>query len=383
MLPGTPLPIQPELQPAFEFQKRATSRALWLTLGLGGFSMLAAAIPSIIASSHATRRAERALTALADAHSMSFVRLASVSVRASPEQLAAVTGVAADSSHRMRVPLTESKFTAVTFSWDVDHLAHVDRFYFESNQGHRDDESVRMRLLGVLGRRLDKDSSFNWEGASLSMGSKDGSINAGAQVPDSHDPHASWDRQVDALWDVARAAIGLPVRVDDAAVRDWLGRGYPMAQLAAFDSQTDIEHSGPAMIHSFPGSTSTRSSGLTYTVAIDHPWFGEARLEWPDAKGARLQRGYLEHAPGQTKFSSQGDVESCVGHVFGKPERKDTPDYLTGRYSTRWKPKEGGSFTVSDSSVMISFEPDPWTKAMPDSVWKKLVNAFEACGPKR
>jgi hypothetical protein len=370
-----------------ELQKNAANKALYVSLALGGFVTLATVIPALIASSAATQRAMNAVataTQQAEAHSIPVANLASLSVQGSPVRLAATTGVVADADHLMRVPLLGSRFASVTFQWDKDHLTHVDRFSFDSSDARRDDESIRTRLRDVLGRRWNKDAAFNWQGAYLSFDPKSGSLTASVSVPDTSDPHANWEKQVDALWDVARLAIGLPVRVDDSAVRDWLGRGYPLTQLATFDSQTDIDRSAAAMTRAFPGSTSSMSGGLDYRLALDHPWFGDAELRWPDAKAAHIERVFLNPPPEHSsKFSNQGDIDACMNRIYGKPAERPDPDHLTGDYSTEWHPTEGGRVRVFGHAISVWLSRDPWTKPMSDTGWKKLMNALDACGRRR
>ncbi len=117
-----------------------------------------------------------------------------------------------------------------------------------------------------------------------------------------------------------RMPVSHPVSAADVGQRDWLGRGYTLQAIEAVDPSIDVDHAKAAIARQFPAASSEVRIGLTFTMVIDHPWYGDANLTWGNAKGGTLQemRLGLSRPDGGT---SQAEVEACVRAALGKPGR--------------------------------------------------------------
>jgi hypothetical protein len=377
-MPPPPAPYAPSVPRA----QRATS-AVPLVAGVMALALVAASAMVFRMSSGPSASSSGggfSLPGTGTGGGMNESQLATITLAATPEKIAAITGVAADSSFRMRVPLSNSRFDAVTFVWNNEHTSHVSEFYFNLTGAKPEDEAIRQRMHTLLGRRYLKGESFQWQDSHVYFSPSGGVLSVGVQIEWAHQQNANWEHQIDALWDVARAAIGLSVKPDDSALRDWLGRGYTFASLAKLDPQTDIDASHDALAKLFPGVVTKTMIGLDHTIAIDHPWFGEASFTWKNKKGAKLATVMIRPPPGTNDFANQADIDACVANAFGKPSRRGEPDHLRGDYDTIWEPAGGGEIRVYKHMVKLELSEYPFTRPMPTATWQKAMSTLDACG---
>jgi len=309
-------------------------------------------------------------------------QLAPVTLRESPEQLAKITRATMDAQRLMRVPLSGSRFDAVTFEWDAAHLAHVKRFYFNLSGSSPQDEPIRKRLRELLGRRFDGERLL-WEGCGLYFPRTGGVLNADVDLTrpiTGENPY--WKEQAETLWAVVKsAALGLPGAVDPQAVRDWLGGGYPFGALASLDTGADVDRSEAAVKALFRGAVKGLHIDLTYKVALDHPWFGHAELSWPNKKASQLEEVELRPPPGDQKFQNQPDMVTCTTAALGKPDRESEGDHLRGGGKDyTWRPKDGGEVRIYEHMVMIRVRGNPFAPPMPKDRFQKIVQSLDECG---
>jgi hypothetical protein len=322
--------------------------------------------------------------------------LATVSLHATPEAMAAIFGAVVDKDLCMRVPLKGTGFDAVSFSWDNRDLSHVKSFGFTSKRPIANDAEARKALQGLLGWRLEKSTSFSWADANLDYEPTNLSAEADPKTsnpgkgPD--DPH--WMDRLDALWDVARTAVlGLNVPVSDVERRDWLAGGYPLSSLEALDLDIDVDGSTAMMRRAFPGVSSDAEEGLRFDVPIDHPWFSEATLVWPNVKGGLLTTVRVGGPPGMPSLPNQADIETCLEGAYGKGSTVDE-DHLKGTHMSIYNLPEG-DVRVDQYSVDIivdSFGAQHFTRQqrkdmrlappMAKSAWIKVIARLDACGQK-
>lgn len=322
--------------------------------------------------------------------------LATVSLHATPEAMAATVGAVVDKDLCLRVPLKGTGFDAVSFSWDNRDLSHVKSFGFTAKRPIANDAEARKALQGLLGRRFEKSTRFSWAEANLDYEPTDLSADADPKTsnpgkgPD--DPH--WMDRLDALWDVARTAVlGLNVPLSDVERRDWLAGGYPLSSLEALDLDMDVDGSTAMMRKAFPGVSSDAEEGLRFDVPIDHPWFSEATLVWPNLKGGLLTTVRVGGPPGMPSLPNQADIEACLEGAYGKGKTVDE-DHLKGTHVSIYKLPEG-DVRVDEHSVDIvvdTFGSLHFTRQqrkemrlappMPKSAWIRVIATLDACGQK-
>lgn len=311
-------------------------------------------------------------------------QLATLSMKQTPESMAKVTGVQPERSTtgeiEMRVPLSGGAWDSINISWDAADPTHAKQAYVYTSAVPADDAAIRQRLAKLLGRRLDKNGSYYFHDTWVSYSGTSAYCEARRELGSEKFEH--WKDAMDAAWDALRSTVlGLPVTVSDVEQRDWLGRGYTLQAIAAVDPSIDVDHAQSAMAPLFPGAASEVMIGLRFTLAVDHPWYGEAELTWANAKGGTLQEMMLRPPPqNDNKFTSQADVEACVQAALGKPSHVYEGDHLKGDHSTEWHPAEGGSVRVYEHMVDITLESPFSSKKMSRAGWTHVVNALDACG---
>jgi hypothetical protein len=320
-------------------------------------------------------------------------KLANVSLRATPEAMQKITGVKADDSLSMRVPLSGCPYDAVTFDWDKAETTHAKSFVFYTGTPPKNQSAIVHNLQQVLGRRLEKGENFNWGGVYMNVSPT--VLNGGTSITFAiktplDDKH--WAERVDALWDVARsAALGLKVTVTEADRRDWLGGGYPLTALASLDMTTDVDGAPAMMDKAFPGTPSRIIAGLEYEVPIDHPWFSKASFDWPNEKGGRVGTVRIGAPPGAQYLPNQADVEKCIAATFG-PGKVASEDHLAHTHATEFKLEDGSlrvdqySVDVEVLSMMAQHLPkSEWKEMhvappMEHADWEKVMRTLDACG---
>lgn len=319
---------------------------------------------------------------VSQAGGLPVAQLAAVTMRESPEQLARITRVNADQSRNMRVPLSGSRFNAVTFEWDADQPTHVKRFFLNLSGADPRDAEIRKRLGEILGRRF-QGESFQWEGCGIYFAPSGGVLSVSVDRSRSiNGENPIWQQQVETLWAVVKAAaLGLPGAPDPQVVRDYLGTGYPLRAAASLDPDTTVEASDAAVKALFRGAVRQLHIDLSYTVALDHPWFGQAELSWANKKASQLKEIELRPPPGQQKFANQPDLVACMTALLGKPTRVSEGDYLRGDGKDfTFRPKGGGEVRIYEHMVAIWTRDNPFAGSMPKDRLQKVVQAFDACG---
>ncbi len=159
-----------------------------------------------------------------------------------------------------------------------------------------------------------------------------------------------------------------------------LGRGAPLGLLAKVDPAIDIDRSHDALAKIFPGVTSKPFIDLDHTVAVDHPWYGEAELSWKNRAGSHLATVLLRPPGGTGKLGNQREVEACIERSLGKPTRRSEADHLHGTWDTTWQPAGGGEVRVYPHMVSVQLSDSPFCKDMPRATWTRVVAMLDACG---
>ena len=347
----------------------AVASSLALALGGGAFALISGGKRGLSGTS-------RASDASGD---VAAAKLAPVTLRESPEQLAALLQVSPPRDRTLRATLSGSRFDAATFEWGEGHRDHVKRIALNLSDPNPRDEEIRKRLRDLLGRRFHQ-GHFRWEGCSLNFppGAVVLNLNVDLSRPISGD-NPIWREQSETLWAVVKtAALGLPGPVDPQAIRDWLGGGYPLRALASLDPDTDVDRSAAAVKALFRGAVPELHIDLSYTVALDHPLFGHAELNWPNKKSSRLGAIELRPPPEQTNFADQQALVACMTAAFGKPDRESGGDHLRGGGKDYTYLQNGGEVRIYEH--MVSIRARGRSAALPRDLLQKALNAFDACG---
>lgn len=309
--------------------------------------------------------------------------LEKVSMKSTPEKLQDITGVAMDAQHSMRVPLAHPHWEAVTFRWDPDHLDHVKDFYLNGVTDSPMPE-VRKTLKSLVGRRWDKDG-FQWEGCGLNVGAKGDHIGTHVTIDthgkeDAENPY--WRQQAETMWKLTRHAaldVGEPPKKSE--LRDYLGGGYSLGDLAKLDIDADIDKADAAIKKVFPGGVRNLFIDLDYKVSLEHPWYGDMEIGWKNKKGAKVADVSIRPPVGTNgKWPNMSGIEACVEREFGKPQRVNEGSHLAGDRDVTWNPPAGGEVRVYSHMLVITLRDSPFSKPMPKDVWLRVVGALDKCG---
>jgi hypothetical protein len=313
--------------------------------------------------------------------------LATLSLGQTPEAMAKVVGGAPTShggdSTDLMVNLSGGPYDRIDFTWDNADRSHVKMAYLYASTPRPDAAAIHAKLATLLGPRLDAKGTLNWQGLNFDVDVDTAHVQSDLSYITDKNPY--WKQQVDAGWDVLRSVVlGLPVTVTQADTRDWLARGYTLQALGAIDPTVDVDHAAAMMQAAFPAVGIRQMIGLSHTLAIDNPWFGEAELTWPNKKGAVLEEMNLRPPPYPVKtFPDQDALEACVQNIVGgKAERRET-DHLKGTHSTEWNPAEGGSVSVDESIVWIRLVSVFVKKPMPRAEFQRILTGLGNCAPKK
>jgi hypothetical protein len=278
------------------------------------------------------------------------------------------------------VNLSGGPYDRVNFTWDGTDPSHVQMVYFYADAATPDHAAKKAALATALGRRLDKDGRINWQGAFFSYDEK--TTYAQGEIGSGSDKNPHWKEQVEAGWDVIRSVVlGLPVTVSVADKRDWLGGGYPLTTVAAIDPDVDVDHSAATMKGAFAEVQVREAAGLDFTIALDHPWFGEAELDWPNEKDGTLQQMYIRPPPqSSSQFPNQDAIEACVQNIVGVKGERMGEDHLKGTHDTEWKPAGGGALRVYPHMIAIWIKDAFAPRKMDHGTYAKLLLGLDACG---
>jgi len=333
------------------------------------------------------RRPSAGTAASSSSSGMPLAQLATLSLKLTPDAMAKITGVTAKGQGSdtldMDVPLADKTWTRMTLDWDTSDPSHVKEVYLHADAPPSNDAAIRQRLATILGRRLDKDTRFNFDGASFDYDST--SARAECAPKFGSITYAHWKEKVDALWDVLRSGVlGQSVTISDTESRDWLQRGYTLTALGAIDPGIDVDHAAAAMLAAFPAVATEVSGGLRNKLAVDSPWFGDAEVNWEDAKGATMGEVYLYPPPqAAQKFPNQADIETCVQAAVGGKPRIYEGDHLKGDHSTDWTIPAGGEIRTYEHLVHITLSSHFTAHKMPRGEYTKLLDALDGCSKKK
>jgi hypothetical protein len=315
-------------------------------------------------------------------------QLSTLTMKQTPESMAKITGVKAEptmpgsGSIDLTVPLSGGPYDRLRVEWDASDPTHAKEAYLYASNPVPGDATIRQKLGTLLGRRFDSKGNFNFGWTFLAYDATTAS--AHVELSMGSDKNAHWKDGMDAAWDVLRAGVlGQNVTVSDAEQRDWLGRGYTLTAVGGVDPATDVDHSTAVMTAAFPGVAMRKTLGIDHTIAIDHPWYGEAELDWPDKAKVGLSEVMIRPPPGAQSFSNQHDIDACVTAAFGQPKTKGTPDHLSGDYDTTWTPPGGGEIRVYHHMVSLRVGDNPFGKAMPKGTWVEAMRALDLCGRRK
>jgi hypothetical protein len=298
-------------------------------------------------------------------------RLRQVTLRESKPQLLQRLGVKT-MAEISGVELASDVWSWVAFRWEAAEPGHVRDFRLTCRSPCRVSAQVRQRLRSLLPNLWQADTR-RWDEIALSE--HEGSININV----SRDLSPHWQRQLELLWDVVRAAVlEPPVTVDRQALRDFLGTGHPLTALAQLPFGADVDGAPQAVAQRFRGLAPRKRSGLELTIALSHPFFREATLAWPNRKGAQLEQ--VELRPVGPKLSDQATILACVERGLGVKGRDMGGDYLARERDVIYRPRTGGEIRVYAFLVRITLRYDHWTRAMTEAGYQKLLEVLEACG---
>jgi hypothetical protein len=302
---------------------------------------------------------------------------ATLTMRESMADLEARFGVKGDGTS-LRVPLNGSTFTTVTFEWDAKQPAHVARFYLNGPDPSPDGAAIRARLEADLPKRW-RENSWQWNGAVVSV--SNGFLGISVTIPSENEPSRPWREQVEGLWMVFRhAALGLDVKVDKDVVRDFLGGGISLVDLAKFDYEVDVDHATDDVKRVAPGVTQSRAGSLELKLALDHPVFSEAELQWTNAKGGKLALVYLRPVGTTNKLADQDALAKCVESGLGVKPRVNEGDYLAKQHDQDFTLPAGGEVRVYDHLVTITTRDSPFSAPMKKATWEKVLSVLDGCG---
>lgn len=307
--------------------------------------------------------------------------LARITMRESAAELAKLTGVALDAQKSIRVPLAHPNWDSVTFRYDEKHLDHVREFFLNAQTPSTD---ARKKLMAQLQTRWDKDG-YRWESCSVYAPEKGNFLSTNITI-DVHSKETTenplWRKQAETLWKVVRkAAFNVGEPATPAELRDNIGLGYTLGDMAKVDLDADIDHADQAVKDVYPGAVRNLFIDLEYHIALDHPLFSNAELNWANKKGARMKE--LELRPvvsANNKWPKRQILDDCVTAVFGTPDRVNEGDHLAGSKDITWKPAAGGYIRVYDHMIVVWLRDNPFGKPMPKDVWLKTLAMFESCG---
>jgi hypothetical protein len=283
----------------------------------------------------------------------------------------------------MEVPLSGSPFDRMRVAWDPSDPSHAKEVYLYADVPPSNDAAIKSKIASLLGARVNKNGGLYFQGVFFNYDMT--SARAAAELKDGSAPNPHWKPQVDASWDLVRnAVLGLGVPVTDVDLRDWLGRGYTLTAIGAIDVTVDVDHSTATMQAAFPGVESRQVIGLEHTIAVDSPWFGEAELDWENAKNGHLTRVLIRPPPSaNNEFSNQADIDACVQAIVGGKGKRSEEDHLKGTYDTEWKPADGGEVRVYGHMVAVTLGGDFVSKKMTKGGYQKVMDGLDACGKKK
>ncbi len=305
------------------------------------------------------------------------------SLDGTPATVAAALDLDPPEDARVYVKVRDPPVDYVIFGWNEALPAHATSFGFFLREGDPAAPPAVDRLAATLGRRLVREDdgrlTFYAGGAHLWVSNPLSSIAVDAR-PQDDDRGAA---RLDLLWRVTTGAIaGRDVPVTDEERRVLLGEGWPLATLASLDPRIGLDAALAEIPRRFPGSVRDLVGGLEWSIAVDHPWFDDAELRWPNRAGARLEAFRLDPAPraGHRGFPDQAAVRACLEAIHG-PGQVREQDHLAGTWSASWRIQGLGDVHLGSSSLALNFGRWSDTEAGPDpEAWRRLLVGLDPCG---
>ena len=119
---------------------------------------------------------------------------------------------------------------------------------------------------------------------------------------------------------MVKAAVLNPAPLSVAPeIRARLGE-LPFKRLARLDPQTVVDDSQRVVEAAVPNACPASGPNVSYSVAVDHPWFSEVTLTWENERAARLN-SIAFHPPitSNGKLANETAVAKCVVQWLGAP----------------------------------------------------------------
>lgn len=277
-------------------------------------------------------------------------------------------------SDRTVVHLSDGPFANVTFEWRKEEPDHVARFSFSVREGAQ---------IAPVCANLKKQLPVHWNGDTYLFGGLQlycggTTLHGGGQQKVVFSPNPHWRKQTAMLWKAVLQASYGRVKVSPTEARTWLGTGYPLNELGKVDFGADVDGATAAMQAVFPAAAPNKHVGLNFEVAIDHPWYGEAELQWPNRKGGKLEQVSIRPRPSiGRKFAQQEAISGCIERAFGMKPRIYESDHLAKTRDYDFMLKGGGEVRVYEHMVAI------WSDrrgGLSKDNYLKILSTLDACG---
>jgi len=299
--------------------------------------------------------------------------LAALSIAKTPTALAESLSTTA-SDRTVYANLDSDKFGQVNFSYQEGHLDHPSSFYFVAKQGAEFQPAVRAALEAKLHTVLDEHGGWRWERVWLNVDQATGAMGGNVETETSDkEPNPLWKRQLDVLFQIVVAAtFNQDVGPSEAEAKELLGTGYSFRTLASLDPRTPVESARERVEALFPGSVSMMRGNLEIHVALDHPMFTHAEIEWKNEHGAPVYELAFRPRLGPNGYAARRDaVVACLGKDLGKPEVRVT-DYLKGAKDYYFTPKHARVYVSDAYLYSLADAPD-------QALWTKIIESLDGC----
>lgn len=276
-------------------------------------------------------------------------------------------------SDRTVLKLADGPFEDVMLQWDAEDPNHIAEFQCSPRSGGNVN-TVCANLKQMLPAHWNGDS-YSFAGARIYCGGS--TLNAEGERKIRFSPNQHWRSQTKALWKAVMQAAYGTVKLTPAEGRTWLGTGYPLTELGKIDMNADVDRATAAVQAVFPGAAPSKHIGLNFEIGLDHPWFGEAELEWANEKGAKLRGADIRpRGSAGGHFDQQEAIVGCVERAFGVKPKVSVADHLAN--------KKYYFFDIKNDSVrvydhMVAIEGNR-RNAVSRDTWIKALAALDACG---
>jgi ribosomal protein S27E len=314
---------------------------------------------------------------------VSMESLAALDLGGDNAAVAAALGLTPDEDgDDLHVPLRGSGFDYAYLRWSEEAPRRVVGFNFYASEGHPELAAVLSSLEHSLGRRLEpaRDGYRYWHWADAHINVALDGTHMGFQVDPEDDIH--WQYRAKLLWTVALAAAqGQPMDLSGDVRRAWLAQGHALSKLGDLDLRYDTDGARAYVPSTFPGAHEEIFIDLSFTVPLDHPWFREIELSWPNEAGGTMEGASLRPPPGQQHLADQLAVKRCLDSALGQGERR-VQDHLAGTWSASWQTPGGPWLNLSEYGVDIHLDrgSQQGGTEVKAKAWRRFVSALAACG---